>query len=533
MTAAARRRRASGRSRFGPKPAGPGRAARRLAAGLAVLLLMGPAAPLCAAGAPGAVSCGAAARPANAVSLYPAEEPPEAASGRPVGEPDGLLAAGPPELLAGSYILMDAATGQVLAQKDADSVRYPASTTKLMTLALVLESCGEELAAELTVSESAVAAMGPDSSSIFLRPGETISLADAIWAAELESANDAANLLAEYAAGSIGAFVARMNQKAAELGLENTRFANPSGYHDDGHYTTARELALITRWALSVPGFSELLGGVKYTMPGNPVHPAERQMLTDNRLLLDDPPYPGLLGGKTGWTPEAHFTLVEVAGRGRHTLIAVTLACPRKDVRFSECAALLDYGFEQFAPVQVDAAALGLAPLPVVQNGKKLGEVPLDAAAELLLPAGEAGPLTVRYVGPEQYNPDEPFAAQAQVYTSSGRLLAVLDAVPRQETLDRILQTQRHAAPWDLRGLQPIMFLAFFIVTGAALLNLGSLHFVGLRRNAASRRLHRMRERGLARIGELERAARGDEAGETPAGPEEKANMGAKGPRIG
>lgn len=482
-------------------------AARRRAAGLAALLLAGLAAPL---------------------FVFAAEEPPQPASGAPVSEPDELLAAGPPELLAESYILMDAATGQVLAQKNPDTARYPASTTKLVTLALVLEECGQEhFLDELTVSESAVAAMGPGSSSIFLRPGETLSLADALWAAELESANDAANLLAEYAAGSIPAFVERMNQKAAELGLESTRFVNPSGYHDDGHYTTARELALMTRWALTVPGFCELLGGVSHTMPGNPVHPAERQMLTDNRLLLNNPPYPGLLGGKTGWTPEAHFTLVEAAERGGHTLIAVTLACPSKDARFAECAALLDYGFEQFAPVEVNAAELGLAPLPVVQGGETLGELPLDAAAELLMPPGEAGPLTIRYIGPAQYDLDEPFAGQVEVYTGSGRLLAALEAVPRQEALDRILKTQRHAAPWDLRGLPPMMLLAFFIVAGAALLNLGSLHSVELRRSAAQRRLRRLRERGLARIGELERAERGDEAG-----PEEEANLGANGPQT-
>ncbi len=444
---------------------------RTLAAGLAALLLAA-ATPLCA------LAAGAHSPPV----------------------------AGPPELTAESYILMDAATGQVLAEKDPDSLRYPASTTKLMTLALVLEGCGGDLTPQLTVSESAVTAVGPGSSSIFLRPGETLSLEDAVWAALLESANDAANVLAEHAAGSIEAFVARMNQKAAELGLQSTHFANPSGYHSEQHYTTARELALITRWALTVPGFAELLGGVSHTMPGNPVHPAERQMLTDNRLLLDDPPYPGLVGGKSGWTPEAHFTMVEAAEREGRTLIVVTLACPRKADRFAGCAALLDYGFEHFVPVQADAARLGLPPLPVVCGGERLGEVPLEASAELLLPEGDTGPLSARYLGPPEYDPDLPFDGQVAVYAGSGRLLAVLDAVPRQSVLDNLLQARKQKPPWDRRGLQPIVLMAFFIAAGAALLSQGALRFDALRRDAARRRLGRLRAGGLARIEQLERA---------------------------
>lgn len=485
-------------------------AARRLAAGLAAALLALLLVPGALAAGPGqaafgppgsAASQGAPRMPASGPSGSTAAGPPE-----PASDP-----AGPPELTAESYILMDASTGQVLAQKDPDSLRYPASTTKILTLALVLEECGGDFSPLLTVSEGAVAAVGPGSSSIFLRPGETLTLEDAVWAALLKSANDAANVLAEYAAGSIGAFVARMNEKAAELGLQNTHFANPSGYHDEAHYTTARELALLTRWALTVPGFAELLGGVSHTMPGNPVHPAERQMVTDNQLLLGDPPYQGLVGGKSGWTPEAHFTMVEIAARGGHTLIAVTLACPRKADRFAGCAALLDYGFDQFVPVQVTAEGLGIPPLPVVRGGERLGEVPLDAAAELLVPAGETGPLSAQYLGPPVYDPDEPFAGQVAVYAGPGRLLALLEAAPRQSALEGLLQTASKP-PWDKRGLQPIMLMALFIVLGAVLLSQGALRFDTLRRDAARRRLRRIRARGLARIEALERAAHADEA---------------------
>lgn len=513
-------------------------AARRLAAGLAaaLLALLLPLGALAAGpdraafGPPGTPGSTAAAKvlaagppgSAGAPKVLAADPP-----GSTVTEPPELALdpAGPPELTAESYILMDASTGQVLAQKDPDSLRYPASTTKLMTIALVLEECGGDFSPRLTVSESAVAAVGPGSSSIFLRPGETLTLEDAVWAALLRSANDAANVLAEHTAGSIAAFVARMNEKAAELGLQNTHFANPSGYHDEAHYTTARELALITRWALTVPGFAELLGGVSHTMPGNPVHPADRQMITDNQLLLSDPPYQGLVGGKSGWTPEAHFTMVEVAARAGHTLIAVTLACPRKADRFAGCAALLDYGFDQFVPVQVTAEELGIPPLPVVRGGERLGEVPLDAAAELLVPADDTGPLSAEYLGPPAYDPDEPFDGQVAVYAGSGRLLALLEAAPRQPVLTRLLQTSPKP-PWDKRGLQPIILMALFIVLGAVLLSQGALRFDTLRRDSARRRLRRIRSRGLARIEALERAAHADEAD----GPQDAAAQDTAGP---
>ena len=443
----------------------------------------------------------------------------------PLTEPAGL-SAGPPELTAESYILMDAATGQVLAEKAPDLVCYPASVTKVLTLALVLESCGDDLSAPLTVSESAIEAVGPGSSSIFLRPGETLTLEDAVEATLLESANDAANVIAEYAAGSIEAFVARMNAKAAELGLQSTHFVNPSGYHDDGNRTTARELAQITRWALSIPGFAQLLGHTEHTMPGNELHPAPRYFVTDNLLLLGTEPYPGLLGGKSGWTPEAHFTMMEAAERDGHTLIAITLACPRKAERYTGCAALLDYGFTHFAPAAVDAAALGLPDIPVLREGKLLGEVPLDAAAELLLPENvPASGLRVEYLGPPAYTAGEEFFARAAVYAPDGALLAELDATPRQQVLDRLL-ADTPKPPWDKRGLRPILFLALMIVLGAYFLNQGSRQVTDQRRQAARRRLQKRLTKGYARIERLERERQAEEeaagTSEPESGPQDR-----------
>lgn len=417
---------------------------------------------------------------------------------------------------AGGYCLLDAATGQVLASRMPDTPFYPASLTKMMTLALVLEQFGqpgesgppgETLSAAVTVSESAVAAVGPGSSSIYLRAGETMTLEDTVLAAQLASANDAANVLAEAAAGSIEGFVARMNEQAAALGLQSTRFANPSGYHDEAQYTTPRELAQIAAWALTIPGFAELLRCPEHTMPGNAVHPAARRFVNDNRLLAEEP-YPGCLGGKTGWTGEAHFTMMQAASREGRTLIAVVLACPSRAASYADCVALLDHGFADFTPVPLDEAKLGLPRLPVVREGQTLGEVPLILAgtgpAELLLPAGASeAELSFTYLGPPAYTVGAPFAGRIAVRGRTGVTLAELPLAPEPEALAALTGADPEQ-PWDRRGLRSILLLALAVLLGAVVSSRDASQLAAQRRRAARRRLDRQLARGHARIERLE-----------------------------
>lgn len=423
---------------------------------------------------------------------------------------------------AGGYCLLDAATGQVLASRMPDTPFYPASLTKMMTLALVLEQfgppggsgqpdeadpSGETLSAAVTVSESAVAAVGPGSSSIYLRAGETMTLEDAVLAAQLASANDAANVLAEAAAGSIEGFVARMNEQAAALGLQSTRFANPSGYHDEAQYTTPRELARIAAWALTIPGFAELLGCPEHTMPGNAVHPAARRFTNDNRLLAEEP-YPGCLGGKTGWTGEAHFTMMQAASREGRTLIAVVLACPSRAASYADCVALLDHGFADFTPIPLDEAKLGLPSLPVIREGQTLGEVPLiltgTGPAELLLPAGASeAELSFTYLGPPAYTVDAPFAGRIAVRGETGQTLAELPLAPEPAALAALTGAEPEQ-PWDRRGLRSILLLALAVLLGAVVSSRDASQLAAQRRRAARRRLDRQLARGHARIERLE-----------------------------
>ena len=158
-----------------------------------------------------------------------------------------------PELASEAAVLMDAETGQILFDKNAYLVLYPASITKVMTGLLALEHGNPEQ--ELTVSNQVIAQVPRSSSHIALQPGETLTLQDALYALAISSANDAAVAIAEGISGSVEAFAELMNQEASELGTLNTHFANPNGLPSGEHYTTAYDMALITARALKEPDF--------------------------------------------------------------------------------------------------------------------------------------------------------------------------------------------------------------------------------------------------------------------------------------
>ena len=167
----------------------------------------------------------------------------------------------PPATLGDAYVVMDADTGQVLLAKNADVRHYPASITKIMTMGLALEKAQGNLDVDLTVSYDAVHSLyGTESSHIALIEDEQVKLEDILYGVEMASANDGANVLAEYIGGSIQGGVDAMNAQVEELGLTGTHFTSPHGLQDENHYTTAYDMAVITRWALTQPQFTTIFG---------------------------------------------------------------------------------------------------------------------------------------------------------------------------------------------------------------------------------------------------------------------------------
>ena len=238
-------------------------------------------------------------------------------------------------LSAQSAVLIDARDGRVLYEKDADTPRPMASTTKIMTAVVALESCDVN-----EIIEIADEAVGVEGSSIYLQKGERMTLLELLYALLLQSANDAAVAIAVGVGGSVGNFADMMNEKATSLGLTSTHFENPNGLDADGHVTTAHELALLTAYALKNPTFAEIVATYKRKISGP--DGTVRLVVNHNKLLNM---YDGCVGVKTGFTKKSGRCLVSAACRESLTLVAVTLSAPDD---WRDHTAMLNYGYENY-----------------------------------------------------------------------------------------------------------------------------------------------------------------------------------------
>lgn len=270
-----------------------------------------------------------------------------------------------PPLSAQAALLGDSDTGQVLAQTNANQARPMASTTKIMTALLVFERAN--LADQVVISPTALVG----GSTMGLTAGEVVTVEDLLWGLLLNSGNDAAMALAEHVAGSEAAFVALMNQRAAELGMANTRFANPHGLDAPDHASSAYDLWLVTQEALKYPLFREMVATAAYTAAG-------RQLVNQNELLGS---YPGADGVKTGTTEAAGQNLVGSVSQDGHRAIAVILG---SQDRYSDAAAVFDYFYRtwRWAPAPPLAGPAGWL---WTADGRPLRVVASDAP-DLFLP---------------------------------------------------------------------------------------------------------------------------------------------------
>ena len=248
---------------------------------------------------------------------------------------------------SGAACLMDADTGAILFDANMDEQRYPASITKVMTALLVAEN--KQPTDTVTFGEQAVSESIPGNARIDVQLGETITVEDALHAILLASANEVCTQLAIDIAGSVEAFADMMNERAAALGCINTHFTNPNGLPDPNHYTTAHDMALIMQEAIKNETFLRVESDLSYTIQPTNMTAAPRQLQNHHVMLFQDDPtygYQGAFAGKTGYTDEAHNTLVTAAKRNNITLICVVLTCDNLDYIIDTCS-LFDYGFDK------------------------------------------------------------------------------------------------------------------------------------------------------------------------------------------
>ena len=280
----------------------------------------------------------------------------------------------PPDIGAkNGAIVINAETGDVIYEKDADKVAPMASTTKIMSTLIALEQADLDVA--FVVDPDAIKIEG---SSMGLQPGDHVTIRDLCYGMMLPSGNDAANAVAVKIAGSIGEFAQIMNSKAREIGIKNTNFCTPSGLDvssDDSHHSTARDMAILTKKAMENPLFCEICTkSSKELFFGNP--PKKRTIFNHNKLLKT---FPGACGVKTGFTKKAGRCLVSAAQRDGIKLIAVVL---KDHDDWNDSKALLEYGFSKFSlkelPIDFSEVKLNIAG----QNDQEFGVWP-EAALQI------------------------------------------------------------------------------------------------------------------------------------------------------
>lgn len=345
----------------------------------------------------------------------------------------------PPSVSATSYLLMDADTGRVLASHEPDKRMAPASLTKIMTAYVVyqaLDSGSISLADEVVISEDAWRMGG---SQMFLEVGTTATVDELLDGLVVQSGNDAALALAEHVAGSESAFAEQMNHYVERLGLENTHFVNSEGLQADEHYSTARDVAIMTRALIrDFPGRYQRYSKREFTY--NNIRQYNR-----NELLWSDPDVDGV---KTGYTAEAGYCLVTSSQRDGMRLISVVMGAPSEDQRAADSRALLAWGFRFYETHRLYAAGDVLREVRIWEGARDTVPLGLDRDLVVTIPKGEYDNLDASMSFPGR------LIAPAQKGDSLGTVsvtlngeqvaaapLVALDAVARGSFLQRATDT--------------------------------------------------------------------------------------------
>lgn len=276
-----------------------------------------------------------------------------------------------PDVSAASAIVIDADSGKVLYQKNADTPRFPASTTKVMTGLLLVEKVqpDEEIVAPSDVEKVT-------GSKMHLKPGERVPARDMLYALMLRSANDGCYAVAEHIAGSVPAFAKMMNQRAQEIGCTHTNFHNPNGLNDPLHVTTAHDLALIAREAMKYPQFEQAVKTQKYVVQRS-INQSDTLMVNKDKLLMMDPTSDGI---KTGWTNPAGHCFVGASTRNGYRIISVVM---KSDDWKGDTQTLWNWAFDNHDREMVKSMADTIEEVPV--EGGEEDKVAVAPARDIFL----------------------------------------------------------------------------------------------------------------------------------------------------
>ena len=306
--------------------------------------------------------------------------------------PVSALAVAEPEINAQAAIVVDADSGEVYFEKNADQRIQPASTTKIMTALLVIEAVERGdigLGDAVVATENCLYNIDAESTNANpqIQPGESMSVQDLLYCTMLVSANEACNILGEYVSGTVTGFVEAMNARAEELGCTGTHFANANGLEDSDHYSTAADFALIAREAMSHSLLEQICGTQSYTVSETNVAPA--RMLTNTNMLLNGESeyyYSPAYGIKTGFFTNAGYCLVSAAEKENINVICVVMGGVQMDDQFRETITLFNWMFDNFEYRQILSSAETIVTVPVYMGTSDTTGVRAEDAVSVILP---------------------------------------------------------------------------------------------------------------------------------------------------
>lgn len=252
-----------------------------------------------------------------------------------------------PNVHSEAAIVMEASTGAILYSKNIHQTYYPASITKILTALLAIEN--SSLGETITFSKEAIFDVDLDSSRIGIDVGEQLTMEQSLYGIMLESANEVSYAIAEHVSGNVESFAKLMNEKAKELGCTDSNFVNPHGLPDPNHYTSAYDMALISRAAINNDTFRTITGTRIYTIPPTNIQEETRYLANHHKFVKGNIKFDGCIGGKTGYTSKALYTLVTFAERNGMTLISVIMKCDSIQNEYSDTASILNFAFDNFS----------------------------------------------------------------------------------------------------------------------------------------------------------------------------------------
>ena len=291
------------------------------------------------------------------------------------------------DIASDKAVLIDADSGKVLYEKNSNERGDPASLNKIMTVYLAAQTL--PASQPLTMSDSAFQSYDHNQGVLWIQQGETLSAKDCEYASFLASANDTAAMLAEAAAGSLNAFVEKMNAEAADLELQNTHFDNVFGVASSDNYSSAYDMAMLTRKALKNDVFREIFGASSYMLSGTNKQNSSRMIAADCELIRSGTySYEDALGGKIGSTPTGGFALAAAAKRGATSLIAVVFGEATPDAAYHDIVRIFEYGFESAQTVTITPADYGSKTIEVTDGRKHIADVVFtsDSSFSILMP---------------------------------------------------------------------------------------------------------------------------------------------------